>query len=99
MANVKITTNDPRFAAGLEEGVNTVELQRVSAENERLKAREGVRREADDKRWIKTKRRLARKYSVKPVGRARGAILGAWGLLWTEIYGIYNYFSAINRER
>ena len=91
MAYVKITTNDPRFAVGLTEGTNAIELQRVNAENERLKASEGVRREADARRWERTKRRLARKYSVRPVGRARGAILGAWALVWMVLLGVTDY--------
>lgn len=97
MAYVKITTNDPRFAMGLKEGANTVELKRVSAENERLKAREGVRRNADDKRWQRTQRRLARKYAVQPVGRARGAILGVWALAWMSIFDWVHYFQNWNR--
>ncbi len=31
-------------------------------------------------------------------GRLYGAILGAWALLWTVIYGVYDYLSAWNRE-
>ena len=98
MAYVKITTNDPRFAVGLSEGTNAIELQRVSAENERLKAREGIRAEADARRWKRTQRRLARKYSVKPVGRAGGAILGVWGLLWLTVADVYNWMAKWNRE-
>lgn len=98
MAYVKITTNDPRFAVGLTEGTNAIELRRVSAENERLKAREGVRRQGDDRRWQRTQRRLARKYSVKPVGRARGAILGAWALVWSVLIGMTDFVAAGGRK-
>ena len=98
MASIEIKTADPRFAIGLSEGANAVALRAVEAENRRLKAVDGVRREADDRRWERTRRRLARKYTVKPVGRARGAILGAWGLLWLEVAEWVRYFSAWNRE-
>ena len=88
---VEIKTNDPRFAVGLSEGANAIELKRVSAENERLKAREGVRARADKIRWQRTQKRLARKYAVRPVGRARGAVLGAWALVWTVLLGMTDF--------
>lgn len=95
--SVEIKTSDPRMALGLSEGANAVALREVEAENRQLKAREGVRREADSKRWKTIDRRLARKYTVKPVGRVRGAILGAWALLWLDILGWYEYFKRLNR--
>ena len=95
---VEIKTNDPRFAVGLSEGANAIELKRVSAENERLKAREGVRANGDEKRWQRTQRRLARKYTVKPIGRARGAILGAWALVWTVLLGMTDYVVSGGRK-
>jgi len=98
MANIEIKTCDPRFAMGIAEGVNAVELRVVKAEYAKLQAKDGVRREGDDRRWERTRRRLARKYSTKPVGRARGAILGGWALFWTVIYNVYEHFSEINRE-
>ena len=99
MATVEIKTSDPRMAAGIAEGAATVALREIEAENRHLKAVDGVRREADAKRWKRTQRRLARKYSVQPVGRARGAILGVWGLLWLGIVGWVQYFQRWNRER
>ena len=98
MATVEIKTADPRMAAGIAEGAATVALREVEAENRHLKAVDGVRREADAKRWQRTQRRLARKYSVKPVGRARGAILGAWGLVWLGITEWVQYFRDWNRH-
>ena len=98
MANIEIKTADPRFAMGIAEGANAVELRMVRAEYAKLQAKDGVRREGDDRRWERTRRRLARKYSIKPVGRARGAILGGWALFWTVIYNVFEYFSEINRE-
>lgn len=91
MATVEIKTADPRMAAGIAEGAATVALRTMEAENRRLKAVDGVRRQGDEKRWQRTQRRLARKYTVKPVGRARGAILGAWALVWTVLLGMTDF--------
>jgi hypothetical protein len=97
MANITIKTNVPGMALGLSEGANAVELRAVKEELGKLQAREGVRAEAANTRWKRTQRRLARKYSTEPVGRVRGAFLGAWGLLWYGIYAAYDYLSAWNR--
>lgn len=91
MASIEIKTSDPRMAAGIAEGAATVALREVEAENRHLKAVDGVRRQGDAKRWQRTQRRLARKYTVKPVGRARGAILGVWALVWTVLLGMTDY--------
>ena len=88
---ITIKTADPRMAAGIAEGAATVALREVEAENRHLKAVDGVRRQGDDRRWQRTQRRLARKYTVKPVGRARGAILGAWALVWTVLLGMTDF--------
>jgi len=98
MASIEIKTSDPRMAAGIAEGAATVALRTVEAENRQLKAVDGVRREADARRWERTRRRLARKYSVKPIGKARGAILGVWGLLWLDIAEWVEYFKRWNRS-
>lgn len=98
MPNITIKTNNPGMAMGLTEGANAVELRAVKAQYARLQAVDAVRREGDERRWQRTRRRLARKYAIKPVGRARGAILGLWGLLWAGIYGIYDYMSKWNRR-
>lgn len=98
MPNVTIK-GDPKMGAAIAEGAATVELRTVKAEYARLQAVDAVRREGDDRRWERTKRRLARKYSTKPVGRARGAILGVWGLLWLEVAEWRKYFEDWNRGR
>ena len=98
MKSIEIKTSDPRMAAGIAEGAATVALREVEAENQHLRARDGVRREADDRRWERTRRRLEKKYSTRPVGRARGAILGAWGLLWLEVAEWVDYFRRWNRD-
>ena len=95
---VEIKTADPRFRLGLSEGANATALRAVEAENRQLKAREGVRRQGDAKRWQRTQRRLARKYTVKPVGRARGAILLVWALSWMVVFECFRRLQAINRE-
>lgn len=93
-----IIKGDPSWGAAIADGVNAVQLRAVQAELNKLQAVEGVRAEADKKRWERTQRKLARKYSTKPVGRARGTILGLWALLWTAIFGWYAKLSAWNRE-
>lgn len=95
---VTIKTADPRMAAGIAEGAATVALRTMEAENRRLKAVDGVRRQADAKRWQRTQKRLARKYTVKPVGKARGAVLGAWALVWTVLLGMTDFVVAGGRK-
>ena len=98
MANITIKTNVPGMAMGLSEGANAVELREVREELGKLKAREGVRAEAANRRWERTKRRLARKYSTEPMGRLHGAILGVWALLWLSVVEWIRYFERWNRE-
>ena len=98
MASIEIKTADPRMAAGIAEGAATVALREVEAENRQLRAIDGVRREADAKRWQRTQRRLARKYSTEPMGRLHGAILGVWALLWLSVVEWIRYFERWNRE-
>lgn len=97
MSNITIKTADPQIAEAIAEGAATVELRTVREELGKMKARDGVRTEADKKRWKRTRRRLARKYTIRPVGRLRGAILGVWGLLWLEVDEWRKYFEEINR--
>jgi hypothetical protein len=98
MANITIKTADPQMAEAIAEGAATVELRTVREELGKMKAREGVRAEGDNRRWERQRRRLAKKYSTEPVGRVRGALLGVWGLLWYGIYAAYDYMSAWNRR-
>ena len=72
--------------------LSTDELAAVKAEIARLRAREKPVEDAVP--WAAA---LAVKYAVRPVGRVRGAILGAWGLLWDIIYGWYDFFAEWNR--
>lgn len=87
MANVEIKTSDPALAAGIAEGVNAVALRdlqerygKLKERCDKLQARYGVRLYGDDRRWARTKRKLARKYKVKPVGRVKAVWLGLVGL-------------------
>ena len=98
MANVTIKTADPKIAGAIADGAAVVELREVREELGRVKAREGVRAEAANRRWERTKRRLARKYSTEPVGRLHGAILGVWALLWLSVVEWIRYFERWNRE-
>lgn len=88
------TAGDPEIAAAISEGINAVELRAVRAEYAKLQARDAVRCEGDDRRWQRTRRRLARKYRVRPVGRVEGAILGVWALVWYAIYHTGEVLSA-----
>ena len=97
-ATVIKLAGDSSLAGAIVEGMTVRELDAVRAENRRLNALNGVRREGDDRRWERTRRRLARKYSIKPVGRVRGAILGLWGLLWYKVFGVVRYMQRWNRE-
>ena len=98
MANVTIKAADPTIAGAIAEGAAVVELREVREELGRVKAREGVRAEAANRRWERTKRRLARKYSTEPVGRLHGAILGAWALVWMVLLGMTEFASRGGRK-
>ena len=98
MATVEIKTADPRMAAAIAEGASVVELRAVKAENEKLHAKDGVRAIADEKRWQRTRKRLARKYRTLPMNPVRGAILTAWAMIWLGIFSIYDRLSAWNRK-
>ena len=98
MANITIKTNVPGMALGLTEGANAVELRTVKSEFAKLQARDAVRTQADNRRWERTRRRLARKYATRPVGRLHGAALGVWALLWLGVAEWVRYFQAWNRE-
>lgn len=97
MANITIK-GDPRMGAAIAEGANAVALRETKAENDHLRAVNGVRALADEKRWNKTRKKLARKYTVKPAGRARGAILLVWALSWMVVFECFRRLQAINRE-
>lgn len=90
MANITIK-GDPRMGAAIAEGAATVELRTVKAEYARLQAVDAIRREGDDRRWERTRRRLARKYSTKPVGRVRGAVLTVWACVWLALVSFSKY--------
>lgn len=99
MATVEIKTADPRMAAAIAEGASVVELRAVKAENEKLHAKDGVRAIADEKRWQRTRKRLARKYYTPPMNPVRGAILTVWAMLWLGIFNAFDFLKAWNRER
>lgn len=88
-----IIKGDPSWGAAIADGVNAVQLRAVQAELNKLQAVEGVRAEADKKRWERTQRELARKYSTKPVGRLHGAILGVWACVWLALVSMSEYLT------
>ena len=90
MATITIK-GDPRMGAAIAEGAAVVELREVREELGRVKAREGVRAEAENRRWERTKRRLARKYSTEPMGRLYGAILVGWACVWLALVSFSEY--------
>ena len=99
MANITIKTADTQIAEAIAEGAAAVELRAVKAEYAKLQAKDAVRSEADKRRWERTRRRLARKYTTRPIGRLRGAILGLWGLFWLEVAEWRQFFADWNRGR
>jgi hypothetical protein len=97
MATITIK-GDPTMGAAIAEGAAMVELRTVKAEYAKLQARNAVRSEADKKRWERTRKRLARKYSTKPVGHVRGAVLTAWACVWLAVYSVGEYLVEWNRR-
>ena len=98
MTRTLVIYGDQTLGGAIGDGITTAELEQVRAENKRLSAVNGVRSEGDQKRWKRQQRRLARKYTVQPVGRVRGAILGVWGLVWLYIVAAWRYLDEWNRE-
>lgn len=98
MTRAVVIYGDKRIGGAIREGITSAELETVRAENRRLQAVNGVRCEGDAKRWERTRKKLARKYAVRPVGRVEGALLGMWAYVWLMIVGAYDYLSAWNRE-
>ena len=97
MRDVTIKCGDPNVAEALAEGVNAVQLREVQAENARLSAVCGVRSRGDDRRWERQKRRLARKYTVKPDGRVKGALMGVYGLMVLAVHQWGDYLDEWHR--
>lgn len=98
------TYGDQQIAGAIVDGmsrapaINAAELETVRVENVRLKALTGVRSYGDSVRLETACKALAIKYSVKPVGRLYGAILGLWALLWVSLLGWVEYFRGWNRS-
>ena len=98
------TYGDPAWSGPMADTVARViemdaeSIAAVRAECDRLRALNDIHRYADGIRLDAACRALATKYPPERHGRLYGAILGAWGLLWTVIYEVYDYLSAWNRE-
>ena len=97
MTRALVIYGDPAIGGALAQGMTTRELALARAELRRMQARDGVRRYGDTRRWEDVRGELADKYTTRPVGRVRGAILGAWALTWLWVLGWYKYLSAWNR--
>lgn len=93
------TAGDPAIAGAIVAGMDRAsEYKALRDELVRLRkveARAGVRDYGDQKRWERTKRRLARKYYVRPMGRIEGAVLGAWAGLWMAIGQFFQAVQAL----
>ena len=95
---------DPAMSGAIADGMTKViemdvaSIAAVRAECERLKALNDIRRYADGIRLDAACNALATKYPPEHHGRLYGAVLGLWGLLWTVIYEVYDYFSEWNRR-
>ena len=98
MTRALVIYGDRKLGGAIADGLTARELSLVRSELRRMQAREGVRREGDARRWRDVREELAEKYSTRPTGRVRGAILAAWALLWVGIFAEYARLSAINRE-
>lgn len=98
MTRAVVIYGDRRIGGAIREGITSAELDMVRAENRRLNAINGVRAEGDDKRWERTRRRLARKYRIKTHGRAYTLALLAWALTWAWIFDTAEYLSGSARE-
>lgn len=99
------TYGDPQIAGAIVDGVsravtplNDSEYAALRAELARLRARDDIRAYGDEKRFETACKALTVKYYTKPVGRARGAILGAWACLWMIVYGIGDYLIEMNKR-
>lgn len=95
---------DPALSGAIADGMTKViemdvaSIAAVRAECERLRALNDIHRYADGIRLDAACKALAVKYPPERHGRLYRAILGAWGLLWTVIYGVYDYLSEWNRR-
>ena len=89
---------NPEIAGAIADGMREAEMKLMRTQYARLEAVNGVRCEADDRRWEKTKKRLAKKYRVEKPGRAYEIVVGAWAMLWYGIYSMFDYLRKWNRE-
>ena len=77
---------------------NSAELAEIRKENDRLKARQGVRQNADDLAWAEIKADLDATYAIKTHGVVYDKVLLVWALLWEKIFDIARRLQAWNRE-
>lgn len=107
------TMGDPAISGALADGIAAIlypvntsdeiaaikaECDRLRARNERLEAKQTVRKLGDDERWEATRAELARTHAIAYHGPIYNAVLIGWAMLWMGIYAIYNRLSAWNRS-
>lgn len=73
------------------------EMAALRAELDHLRDRNALRVYGDERRFKTTRRRLARKYRVKPVRPIHGVFLGLYGLLCLWVAEGYARLAAWNR--
>ena len=90
------TYGDPTLCGAIVDGVarqviplDGGELTAIKAEYTRLKAREAMRQEADDRRWEETKADLEAQYAVKTHGRIYNTILLTYALICLVIMTLF----------
>ena len=93
------------FANAIENGiVSTIvpldsgELAAVRAENDTLKAAQGVRKYADDQAWDEIKADMDATYRVKTHGVVYHKIILAWALVWLTFCECVRRLQRWNRE-
>ena len=99
---------DPQIAGAIVDGVVKTlpkgQMQIVKAEIDRQRivrklVRVAVGNTKTDEDYACMTVKAMGNYGYIPAhGRLYGAVMGAWGLLWTVVHECYNYLSEINRE-
>lgn len=100
-----LVIGDPEMAGAIIDGItkNVIELDKgelavVKSELARLRVKTELRAYGDQKRLRMAREEMARKYSIKPVGRTTGAFLGLYGLLCISVATAYGKLAKWNRS-
>lgn len=82
-----IKIGDPQIAGALVDGILHKEIERLRAENARLRAELGVLRARDHAQWVQRIRQNRREYRCKRPSRLARKLLTAWAGLTMGIMG------------